>query len=232
MGNTYSNCLRIAIIRGYAHYGLDANDYVESFGRPGAQQQYIPHDVYANGNSSPTTNDGATSSTNNIDLPGLPITRPVSVPTTKKPLPMLVPLAKIIESGNYPQHLLDTREWFPPRLAYGQAVNAPADDIQQLKPCKVIMDRDTANRALDFCRGPVNEIKRVDEMFNFFCDDLKAQKFTDFSLVAAKRSPNRPKEELSIKVHKFVLAAHSQKMKRILEVIHNKLLNLLKRHFF
>merc|ERR1712020_317098 len=29
LGNTYSNCLRIAVIRGYAHYGLDANDYVE-----------------------------------------------------------------------------------------------------------------------------------------------------------------------------------------------------------
>ena len=29
LGNTYSNCLRIAVIRGYAHYGLDANEYVE-----------------------------------------------------------------------------------------------------------------------------------------------------------------------------------------------------------
>ena len=29
LGNTYSNCLRIAVIRGYAHYGLDANDFVE-----------------------------------------------------------------------------------------------------------------------------------------------------------------------------------------------------------
>ena len=29
LGNTYSNCLRIAVIRGYAHYGLDANDHVE-----------------------------------------------------------------------------------------------------------------------------------------------------------------------------------------------------------
>ena len=29
LGNTYSNCLRIAVIRGYAHYGLDANEHVE-----------------------------------------------------------------------------------------------------------------------------------------------------------------------------------------------------------
>ena len=29
LGNTYSNCLRIAVIRGYAHYGLDANEFVE-----------------------------------------------------------------------------------------------------------------------------------------------------------------------------------------------------------
>ena len=28
LGNTYSNCLRIAVIRGYAHYGLDANEWV------------------------------------------------------------------------------------------------------------------------------------------------------------------------------------------------------------
>ena len=35
LGNTYSNCLRIAVIRGYAHYGLDANEYVEKQnGRP------------------------------------------------------------------------------------------------------------------------------------------------------------------------------------------------------
>ena len=32
LGNTYSNCLRIAVIRGYAHYGLDANEYVEKAG--------------------------------------------------------------------------------------------------------------------------------------------------------------------------------------------------------
>ncbi|CAB4068155.1 KIDINS220 [Lepeophtheirus salmonis] len=29
LGNSYSNCLRIAIIRGYAYYGYDANTYVE-----------------------------------------------------------------------------------------------------------------------------------------------------------------------------------------------------------
>lgn len=37
LGNTYSNCLRIAVIRGYAHYGLDANEYVA---KPGSRRNY------------------------------------------------------------------------------------------------------------------------------------------------------------------------------------------------
>ena len=39
LGNTYSNCLRIAMIRGYAHYGLDANEYVEN---KGIREPYQP----------------------------------------------------------------------------------------------------------------------------------------------------------------------------------------------
>ena len=43
LGNTYSNCLRIAMIRGYAHYGLDANEYVE---KKGIRDPYQP--LYSN----------------------------------------------------------------------------------------------------------------------------------------------------------------------------------------
>ena len=43
LGNTYSNCLRIAVIRGYAHYGLDANEYVDNQGPPG--KRHYPEEI-------------------------------------------------------------------------------------------------------------------------------------------------------------------------------------------
>jgi len=53
-------------------------------------------------------------------------------------------------------------------------------------------------------------------MFDYFYHDLENKKFTDFSLVATRKTPNRPKEKLSIRVHRLILAAHSPRMKQMM----------------
>ena len=234
LGNTYSNCLRIAMIRGYAHYGLDANEYVE---RKGIRDPYQP--LYSNSPlhlEAMALNNG-NSSTNNMPVISnsiqpipqenrqtLPnsnnptnIVNGVQVP--RRPLPMLVPLSSLVSEGQYPQSLLDTRDWFPPRLAYSKAIDASPQSIKSLKPCKVIVDSSRATNFNLFSLGLVKEDQRINEMLEFFHEDLTQQNFTDIKLVANKKSPKHPRENFSIKVHRFVLAAHSVNLRRMMEVI-------------
>ena len=126
----------------------------------------------------------------------------------------------LLSKGNYPQSLLDTRDWFPPRLAYSKAIDASPDAVKSLKPCKVIVDSSLATN-FDVCSlGPIKEEERINEMLEFFHKDLTEQKFTDMTLVAnKKRSPGQPKENFAIKVHKLVLAAHSTNLRRMMQVI-------------
>jgi hypothetical protein len=217
LGNTYSNCLRIAMIRGYAHYGLDANEYVES---KGIRAPYDP--AFLNNGGCGVEAGAIFNNFNNgqINLPGTPVIQPVVLNSLKikKPLPLLVPLSSMVSEGQYPQSLLDTRDWFPPRLAFSKAINAAPEAVKSLKPCKVIMDRSRANKSRKMVMGVAKEVDRVGNMFDYFYDDLRRQKFTDFSLVASKKTPNRPKEQSSLKVHRAILAAHSPRLCRILQV--------------
>lgn len=202
LGNTYSNCLRIAMIRGYAHYGLDANEYVESKGGGGALDiSYSNDEIMLTG--TPVIN-------------GQPL--PQVQPPQKKALPMLIPLSSMVCEGQYPRSLLGTRDWFPPRLAYSKAIDASGGAIKSLKPCKVLVDQTFADRSDNFPLGGVKESDRISDLFQYFYEDLERQKFTDISLVASKKTPNRPKEIGTVKVHKFILAAHSPKLKRMMEV--------------
>ena len=207
LGNTYSNCLRIALIRGYAHYGLDANEYVEASLTSHHTNHYNNHtaaNLLENSNN-----------VQEIQLPGVPVTNAVPV---RKPMPVLVPLSSLVSEGQYPQSLLDTRDWFPPRLAFSKAIDAPSEAVRSLKACKVSMDRTWGDTCHNFTVGPVREEQRISEMFDYFYQDLSRQKFTDFSLVATRKTPNRPKENLVIKVHRFVLAAHSPRFKMMMQV--------------
>ena len=205
LGNTYSNCLRIALIRGYAHYGLDANEYVES--SSGGSQHHHTYNSTSNFQDYlPPTNNTA-----EIQLTGAPVTQ-----LPKKAMPVLVPLSSLVTEGQYPQSLLDTRDWFPPRLAFSKAIDAPSEAVRSLKSCKVVMDRTRSEH--NYIIGPVKEKNRVEDMFDDFYQDLTDQKFTDFSLVATKKTPNRPKEKSVIKVHRFILAAHSPRLKMMMQV--------------
>lgn len=220
LGNTYSNCLRIAMIRGYAHYGLDANEYVE---RKGIRDPYQPihkssplEQLALNGNNTaslvippPRQEKSGFAAMNGHDSP---------MPMMKRPVPMLIPLSSLVSEGQYPQSLLDTRDWFPPRLAYSKAIDCPAEAVQSLKPCKVILDSTKANSFSDYSLGPVREETRIAAMFDFFKEDLVNQKYTDITLVATKRSPKHPKENYAVKVHKLVLAAHSRTLRYMIKV--------------
>ena len=73
----------------------------------------------------------------------------------------------LLSKGNYPQSLLDTRDWFPPRLAYSKAIDASPDAVKSLKPCKVIVDSSLATN-FDVCSlGPIKEEERINEMLEF-----------------------------------------------------------------
>ena len=219
LGNTYSNCLRIAMIRGYAHYGLDANEYVE---RKGIREPYQPihnqnplESLSANINTNPTSlviqpRIEKTPNVQGISTAGI-------LGMTKRQLPMLIPLSSLVSEGQYPQSLLNTRDWFPPRLAYSKAIDASVNAVKSLKPCKIILDSTKANYHDRYCLGPIREETRISRMFDFFHQDLMYQKFTDITLVADKKTPAH-KENFSIKVHKLVLAAHSVSLRRILQV--------------
>ena len=225
LGNTYSNCLRIAMIRGYAHYGLDANEYVEN---KGIREPYQP--LY----NSPL--DTSESMLMQQPLSTRVMMHPTQQPQTgiayqqqqlpkptmmvpSRPPPLLVPLSSMVSEGHYPQSLLNTRDWFPPRLAISKGCEVPQEAVKMLKPCKVLMDNTIADKAARFSLGSVGEDNRMSQMFDFFRQDLKHQKFTDMTLMASKRTPNRPKEKLTIKVHRIVLAAHSHRLSRMLRVI-------------
>ena len=114
---------------------------------------------------------------------------------------------------------MDTRDWFPPRLAYSKAIDASPDAIKSLKPCKVIVDGYRASKFDLFSLGPVKEDERINDMLQFFYEDLTHQNFTDITLVANKKSPKHPRENFSIKVHRLVLAAHSTNLRRMMQVL-------------
>ena len=152
-----------------------------------------------------------------------PFSGPTLLPQTpSRPPPLLVPLNSMVSEGHYPQSLLNTRDWFPPRLATSKGCEVPAEAVKTLKPCKVLMDNTMADKASRFSLGSVGEDKRISQMFEFFRQDLEDQKFTDLTLMATKRTPNRPKEELAFKVHRLVLAAHSPRLNRMLRVSTDK----------
>ena len=222
LGNTYSNCLRIAMIRGYAHYGLDANEYVENKGIREPYQPIfnsplesfsVPSEPVVVHNTQPQAP---------ILQPKLP-TQPVIFqrPQTgqiSKPPPLLVPLSSMVSEGHYPQSLLNTRDWFPPRLGTSKGCEIPPEAIRSLKPCKVVVDSTAADKANRYSLGSVGEHTRITKMFDFFREDLEREKFTDLTLLATKKTPNRPKEKLAFKVHRLVLAAHSPRLNRMLKV--------------
>ena len=228
LGNTYSNCLRIAMIRGYAHYGLDANEYVE---RKGIRDPYQPtqydhlkmaaissagNTTAVNGSRPLPVNNGTSQQTLGKEFNKAPV---ISLSNDKsRPLPMLVPLHSLVSDGQYPQSLLDTRDWFPPRLGCSDAINIPPGAVKMLKPCKVVVDGSLANNLYRFSVGPVKERRRISEMYDFFYNDLTEQKFTDITLVADKKTPSNRKGFLKIKVHKLVLAAHSISLRSMMRV--------------
>ena len=231
LGNTYSNCLRIAMIRGYAHYGLDANEYVENKGiREPYQPLYnSPLDTFSSNSEanlmqaqSRVIMHPSQQPQSGISYQQMP--KPTAMPPPSRPPPLLVPLSSMVSEGHYPQSLLNTRDWFPPRLATSKGCEVPQEAVKMLKPCKVLMDNSIADKASRFSLGSVGEDNRMSQMFDFFRQDLKEQKFTDLTLMASKRTPNRPKEKLAIKVHRIVLAAHSQRLNRMLRVIINILI--------
>ena len=76
MGNTYSNCLRIAVIRGYAHYGLDANEYVA---KEGSRRNYPEEIVIEPDCNLPDLPPQQTMEDDIVNLEGTPVTAEPSV---------------------------------------------------------------------------------------------------------------------------------------------------------
>ena len=217
LGNTYSNCLRIAMIRGYAHYGLDANEYVEN---KGIREPYQPIFNSPLESFSVPPEPVVAQPQAPAPQPRMPPTQTVNFqrPQGGKPPPLLVPLTSMVSEGHYPQSLLNTRDWFPPRLGTSKGCEVPPEAIKALKPCKVVIDSTNADKANRYSLGSVGEDTRINKMFDFFREDLEREKFTDLTLLATKKTPNRPKEKLAFKVHRLVLAAHSPRLNRMLKV--------------
>ena len=213
------------MIRGYAHYGLDANEYVESMNNREPLPLHVQTAAYGTNSMTNEYVPANNQSVTEIQLPGTPVTQ-IPIPIPKKSMPVLVPLSSLVSEGQYPQSLLDTRDWFPPRLSFSKAVDAPTEVIRSLKTCKVSVDRTRADKAFGYTLGVAKEEQRVESMFDYFYHDLENKKFTDFSLVATRKTPNRPKEKLSIRVHRLILAAHSPRMKQMMRVSPNR--NILK----
>jgi hypothetical protein len=136
LGSTYTNCLRSALIRGYAYYGSQADEQTEV--TVTEEPEVVGRLLKSVGKSKGVTN-GETDIVSSV----------VAEPKSKRPPPALVPIGfttseEGVRSG-YAQQLLDSPNWFPPSLS-DPNVLVSSQVLDSLKQCKVTLNRQEAKR--------------------------------------------------------------------------------------
>ena len=211
LGNSYSNCLRIALIRGYAYYGLDANEYIEDInGGVTVAMPTVEENIVVEPTIYSDTSPAATPPPNGVK--SVPKLNPV---VTRKPMPRLVPIEEIpgyeVENlfpnyPDYPPELLDNPEWYPPKLRYEKAIAAP-EDLKVLKKCKVRLNRRTVPYSAKINGLQVIYPERP-QLMDIMNEDLENLKYTDIKLLSSDLK--------TFPVHRCILAAHSSIFKELL----------------
>ncbi len=126
-----------------------------------------------------------------------------------------VTLPGVLFKTLYPKEKLDDPEWFPPKLSVPKAsVFSSKQELQSLKRCKVVVNRDVVSKYVSVDCDSVTLInndcdKQKNVVMELFARDLVQKKHTDTKLKAGGDGE-------VVEVHKAILAAHSAKMKSIL----------------
>jgi hypothetical protein len=136
LGNSYTNCLRIALQKGLEHYGVDPDTYhmglprVPGPGGPGPGRRYNEENIVVEPDHFYDSLEESLSS-----------------PAKKRGPPPLVNIKDFVKKSGYPKGLLAKPKWFPPRLSDANGIVAPSKVVLgTLKGCKVSMDRAEISR--------------------------------------------------------------------------------------
>ena len=237
LGNSYTNCLRVALIRGYAHYGLDANSYL-------ASALHDPKPVVYDKELDQVRMEEERAGPVIAAVASHAVAAPVKEPPPKiKRLPPLISLQEIEQSRDVatvskckpkiqqrlgPQFLDQsgaTRskfQWdsnfFPPRLNSTTAIS-DMGTMKSLKQCKVIIEYGTG-RLLVAKEAEWAKRRANNKLIHFEIGDSKALRLFDYNRLMPDGGSCdlivQGKNGASFYGHRFVFAAHSRKIQWLL----------------
>ncbi len=179
LGDSYTNCLRIALRRGLEYYGIDPTTYhveqVQKKKQGGESIVVEPDQVLLMEGSSPL------------------VTRKRKAP------PALIPITDYVQTSGFPRGMLEDPSWFPPRLSDSRITVSKPSILRSLKRCKITADADEIDTYEARPAGNVRFSNSTELTSILWTDRTSSINTCDVTLVAS--------DGKKLRAHRSVLAA-------------------------